>query len=128
MNTNKDTAFLSQEFQNLLARKGIAHRKKEALNDIATIDAAIREIRRALGRRTAQPGSGNWADELDAAIAGHNRSSHSAILGSDPNDVKDNKQLRFALRYENAEKMHEHVELMNKRQENWRRQVLTRPF
>ena len=63
------------------------------MNDIATIDAAIREIRRALGRRTAQPGSGNWADELDAAIAGHNRSSHSAILGSDPNDVKDKKQL-----------------------------------
>ena len=43
VNTDKDTAFLSQEFQNLLARKGIAHRKKEALNDIATIDAAIRD-------------------------------------------------------------------------------------
>ena len=28
LNTDKDTAFLSQEFQNLLARKGIAHRKR----------------------------------------------------------------------------------------------------
>ena len=88
------------------------------LSTLRLIDAAIREIRRALGRRTAQPGSGNWAAELDSAIAGHNKSSHSAILDSDPNDVEGSDQLRFALRYENAEKMHENVELMNRRQEN----------
>ena len=105
LNTDKDRNFIAQDFQNVLASRGIVHRKKEALNDIATIDAAIREIRRALGRRTAQPGSGNWAAELEAAIAGYNRSSHSAILGSDPNDVEGSDQLRFALRYQNAEKM-----------------------
>ena len=121
LNTDKDSNFLSQKFQAMLRERGIDHREKEALNDIATIDAAIREVRSALGRRTLQTDGGNWAQELDAVIAGYNRSDHSALMQAEPNEVAGNDQLRFALRYENANKMQHNFRLMQKRQEDLQR-------
>ncbi len=121
LNTDKDSVFMSQEFQTMLRGRGVEHRTKEALNDIATIDAAIREVRSALGRRTLQPDGGNWAQELDAVIAGYNRSDHSALMQSEPNEVAGNDQLRFALRYDNAQKMEHNFDRMTKRQENLQR-------
>jgi len=121
VNTDKDSVFMSQEFQAMLRSRGVEHRTKEALNDIATVDAAIREVRSALGRRTLQPDGGNWAQELDAVIAGYNRSDHSALMQSEPNEVAGNDQLRFALRYENAQKMRHNFDLMTKRQEDLQR-------
>ena len=115
LNTDKDSVFMSEEFQAMLRRRGMEHRSKEALNDIATIDAAIREVRSALGRRTLQPDGGNWAQELDAVIAGYNRSDHRALMQSEPNEVVGNDQLRFALRYDNAQKMQHNFNLMTKK-------------
>ena len=121
LNTDKDSVFMSQEFQAMLRGRGVEHRTKEAPNDIATIDAAIREVRGALGRRTLQPDGGNWAHEIEAVIAGYNRSDHSALMQSEPNEVAGNDQLRFALRYDNANKMHHNLDLMTERQENLQR-------
>ena len=118
LNTDKDSVFMSQEFQTMLRNRGVEHRTKEALNDIATIDAAIKEVRSALGRRTLQPDGGNWAQELSAVIAGHNRSDHSALMQSEPNEVAGSDQLRFALRYDNANKMQHNYELMVQRRED----------
>ena len=132
LNTDKDSVFMSQDFQALVRTRKIEHRTKEALNDIATIDAAIREVRSALGRRTLQPDGGNWAQELDAVIAGYNRSDHSALMQSEPNEVAGNDQLRFALRYDNAKKMQHNFDLMTKRQEDLQRaggyRTLLNPF
>ena len=100
----------------MLRERGIERKEKEALNDIATIDAAIREVRSALGRRTLQSDGGNWAQELDAVIAGYNRSYHTALMQAEPNEVAGNDQLRFALRYENANKFQHNFQLMQKRQ------------
>jgi hypothetical protein len=118
LNTDKDSVFMSAEFQELLRSRGVEHRTKEALNDISTIDAAMRDVRGALGRRTLQTDGGNWAQELDAVIAGYNRSDHSALMQAEPNEVAGNDELRFALRYDNAQKMQHNFQLSTKRQED----------
>ena len=68
-----------------------------------------------------QNGGGKWAQELDAVIAGYNRSDHNALMQAEPNEVAGNDQLRFALRYENANKMQHNFQLMQKRQEDLQR-------
>ena len=126
LNTDKDSSFTSRQFQAMLEERGIEHRTKEAANDIATIDAAIREVRQILGRRTLREGAGNWFHELDAAISGFNRTDHGALKqpggdgGKAPGEVADDVHLRFQLRRENAEEAIENAELIKKRADRLR--------
>ena len=126
LNTDKDSSFTSRQFQAMLEERGIDHRTKEAANDIATIDAAIREVRQILGRRTLREGAGNWFHELDAAISGFNRTDHGALKqpggdgGKAPGEVADDVHLRFQLRRENAEEAIENAELIKKRADRLR--------
>jgi hypothetical protein len=86
----------------------IAHRVSEQQNDIATLDAAILKLRRALTRITSTPGRGNWANELQAATAAYNETPNGAIFNEAPEAVSGNteesKSLQFDLQQQNAEK------------------------
>jgi hypothetical protein len=100
------------EFQAVLQAEGgeeaIQHRVSEQQNDIATLDAAILKLRRALTRITSTPGRGNWAKELQAATAAYNETPNGAIFNEAPEAVsgttEESKSLQFDLQQQNAEK------------------------
>jgi len=52
-------------------------------------------------RRTAE--GGEWPQELQAAVDSKNNSDHAALDMREPAEVIDDKQLRFDLRYKNAQ-------------------------
>ena len=109
LNTDLGTEFTSREFQTMLARRGIHHRGKVGLNDIATIDRAMGTIKEMLAKRGAdEAAGGDWLAELPAVVDGYNRLDHSALHQHAPAEVKGDDDLRFQLRYENAEKIGQH--------------------
>ena len=107
LNTDKGSEFENQEFRAYLEAQSIHHLVKVGVNDIATVDAAIGALRKALTRLTATPGAGNWAQELAAATRALNESPHSHLDGEAPADATGNseaaKSLRFDLKGKAAE-------------------------
>jgi hypothetical protein len=107
LNTDKGTEFENKEFRVYLETQSIQHRVKVGANDIATVDAAIGTLRKALTRRTATPGAGNRAQELAAATRVLNESPHGHLFGEAPADATGNseaaKSLRFDLKGKAAE-------------------------
>ena len=105
LNTDKGTEFTSREFQTMLARRNIQYREKVGKNDIATVDRAMRTLKDMLARRSADAAAGgDWLTELLKAVASYNKLDHSALHDNAPGEVQGDKDLRFQLRYENAEK------------------------
>ena len=115
LNTDGASEFTSQAFQRMLLSKDIKHRVKEGPQDLATLDRAIGTLRATLVRRVAQGGS--WSEELQAAVASMNNTDHKALYEREPGEVKGDKDLRFNLRYKNAEMASENAELAHKRGE-----------
>ena len=111
LNIDKATEFSSREFQTMLARRGkIQWREKVGKNDIATVDRAMGTLRDTIARRSAdEAAGGDWLTELPKAIASHNKLDHSALHQNAPGEVKDDKDLRFELRHENASKMYDNA-------------------
>ena len=73
-----------------------------------------------LSRRTTD---GNpWYAELDAAVKSMNASEHSSLFMREPDDVIGDKELRFELRYKNAEMRQENVQLAKTRGDNLQQQ------
>jgi hypothetical protein len=70
------------------------------VNDIATVDAAIGTLRKALTRRTATPGAGNWAQELEAATRALNESPHGHLDGEALADATGNSEAAKSLRFD----------------------------
>ena len=70
----------------VLRRKNLA-----AVNTIAVVDAAISKLKRILSGFTLT----DWAGALSRATSAYNEASHSALMGSAPNDVKDSKALQY---------------------------------
>jgi hypothetical protein len=107
LNTDKGVEFENRQFRVYLETQSIEHRVGVGVNDIATVDAAIGTLRRALTRRTATPGAGNWAEELEAATRALNESPHGHLDGEAPADATGNseaaKSLRFDLKGKAAE-------------------------
>ncbi len=62
-----------------------------------------------LSRRTTDGNS--WYTELSAAVKSMNASKHSSLFMREPDDVIGDKELRFELRYKNAEMRQENVQL-----------------
>jgi hypothetical protein len=93
----------------VLKKEAISHRVSEQQNDIATLDAAILKLRRALTRITSTPDRGNWAQELQAATTAYNETPHGGILNEAPENVsgnsEDSRSLQFDLQQQNAEKL-----------------------
>ena len=54
LNTDKATEFTGRDFQAMLARRGIQHRLKEAINDLATVDRAMGTIKDMLAKRMGE--------------------------------------------------------------------------
>ena len=116
LNTDKGTEFTSREFQTMLARRSIQYREKVGKNDIATVDRAMGTLRDMLARRGADAAAGgDWLAELPKAVASYNKLDHSALHDNAPGEVEGDKDLRFQLRYENAEKRMENAEQAQER-------------
>ena len=115
--TDGGPEFISTNFKALMAQHNIEHvvKDSEDLNAIATIDAAIASLKRAIKRRREQHG-GTWLDHLDAAVKGYNSTPHSATEAP-PNDMSDD--IIFSERKEAAENMAD-----NERQIDTRRKRL----
>ena len=112
--------FNNASFKALMARYKIDHVVKDAedRNAIATVDRAIGTIKRALARRQTSKG-GSWLTNLDATIAGYNKTEHSAI-DTAPKDMTDD--VIFSLRKEAAEDFAENSTMIQKRQDKLRAQ------
>jgi len=126
LNTDGGAEFKA-EFQAVLradtriGEEAIEHRVSEQQNDIATLDAAILKLRRALTRITSTPGRGNWAEELQAATEAYNETPHGGILGEAPEKVSGNsedaKSLQFDLQQQNAEKYEQQSNVFKRKRE-----------
>ena len=85
-------------------------REKVGKNDIATVDRAMGTLKDMLARRGADAAAGgDWLTELPKAVASYNKLDHSALHDNAPGEIEGDKDLRFQLRYENAEKRMENV-------------------
>ena len=115
LSTDKGSEFMSAAFQTRLSNLGIRHRMKVGPQDLATLDRAIGTLRATLSRRTAEGGA--WWEELDAAVKSINGSEHAALFMNEPDEVAGDDDLRFDLRYHNAEMATENQEQAKKRGE-----------
>ena len=86
LDTDGGSEFTSAVFKALMTRYKINHVVKDPddRNAIAVVDRAISTIKRAIARRQAVKG-GSWFSNLDAAVAGYNKSEHSAINAAPQN-------------------------------------------
>ena len=116
LDTDGAPEFSSERFQSMAQRKNIKHhiKQKEDIQAIATLDAAIQNIKKALRRRTKSKNS-NWLTELDDAIKGYNDSFHSSIK-TEPNNITDDHI--FSLKKEAAIKAEENSKQIEKRKDN----------
>ena len=126
LTTDLGSEFTNASFEAMLEREGIYHIPKEAPQDLATLDRAIGELRAVLSRRTTH--GGEWYDELQAAVKSMNATEHSALFNRDPDDVANDKDLEFDLRYKNAEMQQHNVDLAQTRGENLEQQGAFRTF
>ena len=69
-----------------------------------------------------------WYDDLAAAVKSMNGTEHSALFNRDPDDVAQDKDLEFDLRYKNAEMQQHNVELAQTRGENLEQKGAFRTF
>jgi len=113
LETDGGTEFTSERFQSMVQRRKIEHtvKPKEDLHRIATLDAAIQNIKKALTRRVKRNDT-DWLTELPAAIKGYNDSWHSSIH-TEPNEISENDI--FALKKKAAEELQENSDLIEKR-------------
>ena len=65
------------------------------MNDMATLDAAIRNLREALGRAGV---GANWPRELPRIVSALNNRPHGGTLEHSPASVPANDELQFALK------------------------------
>ena len=91
LTTDLGSEFTNASFQAMLDQERIFHTPKEALQDLATLDRAIGELRKVLSRRVTD--GGEWYEELGAAVKSMNGTEHTALFNRDPDDVAPDKDL-----------------------------------
>ena len=121
LNTDKGGEFTGNPFQVALRTLKIRHRVKDPMdrNAIATVDAAISNLKKALFR-TGDDGIANWAERLDQVVGGINKTPHDHLHGSAPNDVKDKPQLQYFLKKEASQDLRHNADLIHKRADKLR--------
>ena len=89
LNTDAGPEFTSEQFQSMLERRHIKHsiKPKYDLNTIATLAAAIQNIKKALARRANSLGT-EWLRELGATIKGYN-SSYNESINIEPSCISE---------------------------------------
>ena len=116
LDTDGATEFTSERFQSMLQRRGITDhqiKRKGDLNALATLDAAMQNVKKALTRRIKIKKT-DWLVELPAVIKGYNDSFHSSIH-TEPNDISSADI--FALKKQAAKDLQENTEIIEKRQD-----------
>jgi hypothetical protein len=113
LDTDGGPEFANRQFQTMLQTHGIQHtiKDKEDINALATVDAAIASLKRAIKRRRDAEG-GTWLSQLEPAVAGYNETVHSAT-DAPPNDVSDD--VAFSLKKQAAEDMADNTAQIEKR-------------
>ena len=78
-----------------VARKGLREQHRNCRQTIAT-------FRSMVARRNAdEPRSIDWRQESPQAVAAYNRLGYAAMQEHAPSELKDYKDLRFQVHYEN---------------------------
>ena len=126
LETDGAPEFSSERFQSMVQRRGIEHRikPKEDLHGIATLDAAIQNVKKALTRRVKRNDT-DWLTELEATIKGYNDSFHSGIK-TEPNDISEHDV--FALKKQAAVKLQENSDLIEARMDKLKKTGAFRVF
>ena len=70
-----------------------------AINTLSIVDRAIAKLKVILSSYSLT----SWADSLQRATNAYNEKSHSYLMGSAPNDVKNSKALQYELDKTNGE-------------------------
>ena len=78
----------------MLRRKNL-----HAVNTLSVFDRAIAKIKVILSSYSLT----NWVDSLQRATNAYNEKSHSYLMGSAPNDVKNSRALQYELDKSNGE-------------------------
>ena len=104
-------------FQKLLDDKGIGHKEKDPkqINALAVSDAAMRTLRASMAKDMTERGSGNWHASLKSAVSAYNNSAHTHLMGSEPSDVAESKELTYELRVQAGEDLKHNAELHSDR-------------
>ena len=104
-------------FAAYLAEENIYHVRKDVrdLNALGTLDAAIRNIKEQLARIMASENVRSWHTILARAIEAFNKSTHSSLHGHAPDEVEDDRTLRFFLRGKAAEGLAKNDSIIQKR-------------
>ena len=113
LDTDGGPEFANRQFQTMLQTRGVQHtiKDKDDINALATADAAIASLKRAIKRRRDAEG-GTWLSQLEPAVTGYNDTVHSAT-DAPPNDVSDD--VAFSLMKEAAEDMADNTDQIEKR-------------
>ena len=92
----QEWAYLQREIEN---NGGVLRRKNlHAANTLGGVDAAISKLKRILSGYSLV----DWADSLRRATSAYNEASHSALMGSAPDDVGTNKELQYEIEKQNG--------------------------
>ncbi len=67
---------------------------RESVSSLAVVDAAIRTLRVAIAKETTDARSESWAKAASPAVKAYNSNSHAAPMGSAPEDVMFQYELK----------------------------------
>ena len=100
-------------FQKLLDKHNIGHREKDPkqINALAVTDRAISTLKSIMAKGMTENASGVWHTELKSAVNAYNSTSHSHLMGSNPDDVKGNKVLTYELKAKAGEDLKHNFDL-----------------
>ena len=98
-------AEFQNEFEQLIkGTLGIEMQHKDGTNDIATLDNAIGQLKKALARVMRQSLNDDWSDVLQKVVKGQNHIPNKEYLeGQSPDSVEGNPELIQHLREKNSE-------------------------
>jgi hypothetical protein len=76
----------------------LRHKDMRQPNSISVVDAAIGTFQKTLSAYSLT----NWTDNLKRAAIAYNENSHTALMGSAPNDVKNTEALQYEIEKNNG--------------------------
>ena len=104
-------------FEEFLDKNNIGHREKnpKQINALAVSDKAISTLKSIIAKGMTESGSGVWYTQLKKAVTAYNNTSHSHLMGSNPNDVKENKVLTYELKAKAGEDIKHNFDLYDEK-------------
>ena len=101
----------------LLQSRNIAHKThvgKQDINALGVLDRALQNVKARLARIMARDDAKEWADVLQPAVAGYNKTYNSAIHES-PEELLESKEATFMVMQDNARKLEHNKQLTDRR-------------